>query len=57
VFLREGYAGYVTSCCVLVVVLITSFLPSVRWLEFPFFNGGTGALLQSQRGVLDLCAL
>jgi hypothetical protein len=33
VFLREWYVGYVTPCRVLVVVLITSFLPSVRGLS------------------------
>jgi hypothetical protein len=48
VFLREGCAGYVTLCRVLVVVPITSFLPVVRRLEFPLFIGGSGALLQSQ---------
>jgi hypothetical protein len=47
VFLREGYAGYVTHCRVLVVMQITSFLPSVKDLEFPLFDGGAGALLQS----------
>jgi hypothetical protein len=57
VFLRERYAGYVTPCSVLVVVPITSFLPSVRGLEFPFFDGGTGALLQSQWGSLGLCTV
>jgi hypothetical protein len=46
VFLREGYAEYVTPCRVRVVVTITSFLSSVRGLEFPFFDGGTRALLQ-----------
>jgi hypothetical protein len=30
IFFREGYAGNVTPCRVLVVVQITSFLPSVR---------------------------
>jgi hypothetical protein len=45
-FLKERYAGYVTPYGILVVVLITSFLPSVRELEFLLFNGG--ALLQSQ---------
>jgi hypothetical protein len=30
VFLREGYSGYVALCKVLVMVLITSFLSSVR---------------------------
>jgi hypothetical protein len=44
VFLREGYAG---ACRVLLVLPITSFLPSVRGLEFPLFDRGTGALLQS----------
>jgi hypothetical protein len=47
VFLREGYAGYVTPCGALVVVPISSFLPSVRGLEFLLFDGGSGALLQS----------
>jgi hypothetical protein len=47
VFFREGYAGYVTPCGALVVVPISSFLPSVRGLEFLLFDGGSGALLQS----------
>jgi hypothetical protein len=42
---------------VLVVVLITSFLSSVRRLEFLLFDGGIGALLPSQWGALGLCAL
>jgi hypothetical protein len=46
-FLREGYACYVTPCRILVVVLITSFLSSVRGLEFLFYDGGTEAFLQS----------
>jgi hypothetical protein len=50
VFLRQGYAGYVTPCRVLVGVAIASFLPSVRRLEFSLFDGGLGALLQSQWG-------
>jgi hypothetical protein len=37
VFLREGYAGHVASCRILIVVLIASFLPSVRGLEFLLF--------------------
>jgi hypothetical protein len=37
VFLREGYAGYLTPCTVPVVVQITSFLSSARRLEFPLF--------------------
>jgi hypothetical protein len=45
VFLRKGFAGYVTPCSVLVVVPISSFLPSVRGLEFLLFDGGTGAFL------------
>jgi hypothetical protein len=45
VLLREGYAGYVTTCRVLVVVLIVSFLPLVRGLEFLLFDGSSGALL------------
>jgi hypothetical protein len=57
VFLREGYTVYVTPCKVFVVVLITSFLPSGRRLDFPFFDGGTEALLQSQWDMLGLCAL
>jgi hypothetical protein len=59
VFLREGYARNVNHCRVLVVVQITSFLPSVRGLNFPLFDGGIGTLPQSQWGVLDLdlCAL
>jgi hypothetical protein len=51
VFLREGYVGYVTPCRVL-VVQITFFLPSVRALESLLFDGGTGALLQLQWGML-----
>jgi hypothetical protein len=47
-FLREGYAGYLIPCRILVVVLITSFIPSVRGLEFLLFDGGIGILLQSQ---------
>jgi hypothetical protein len=39
VFLREGYAEYVTACRVLVVALVASFLPSVRGLEFLLFDG------------------
>jgi hypothetical protein len=57
VFLREGCAGYITPCRVLVVVPITSFLPSVKGLELLLFNGGTMALLQSQWGALDLYAV
>jgi hypothetical protein len=57
VFLREGYAGYVVPCRILVMLWITSFLPSVRRLEFPLFDEGAGALLQSPWGVLGLCAL
>jgi hypothetical protein len=57
VFLREGYTGYITPCRVLAMVQITSFLPSVRGLEFPLFDGSTGALLQSQWDMLGLCAL
>jgi hypothetical protein len=57
VFLRERYAGNVTPCSVLVVLQITSFLPSARRVEFLLFDWGTGTLLQSQRGVLGLCAL
>jgi hypothetical protein len=45
VFLKEGYAGYVTPCRVLVVVLITSFLSPVRGLEFLLFEEGAGVLL------------
>jgi hypothetical protein len=57
VFLQEGVLGYVTSCRVLVVLPIISFLPSVSGLEFSFFDGDAGALLQSQLGVLCLYAL
>jgi hypothetical protein len=39
------------------VLQITSFLPSARRVEFLLFDWGTGTLLQSQRGVLGLCAL
>jgi hypothetical protein len=39
------------------MVQITSFLPSARGLEFLLFDGGVGTLLQSERGVLGLCAL
>jgi hypothetical protein len=57
VFLREQYVGYVTLCRVLVVVQITSFLSSVRELEFLLFDGDTGALLQLQGGALGVCVL
>jgi hypothetical protein len=39
------------------VLQITSFLTTVRGLEFSLFDGSTGALLQSQWGALSLCAL
>jgi hypothetical protein len=39
VFLREGYAGYVTPCGFLVVVPITFFFSSARELEFLLFDG------------------
>jgi hypothetical protein len=39
------------------MVPITSSLPSVRGLEFLLFDGSAGVLLQSQWGVLRLCAL
>jgi hypothetical protein len=42
VFLREGYAGYVTPCRVLVAVLITSLLPSRKGLELLVFDGAQG---------------
>jgi hypothetical protein len=45
VFLREEYAGNVTPYRVLVVVQITSFLPTARGLEFPPFDWGAGILL------------
>jgi predicted metal-dependent hydrolase len=57
VFLREGYAGYVTPCRVLVVVLITFFLSSVSGLEFLLFDGDTGSLLKLQWGALGLYVL
>jgi hypothetical protein len=57
VFHREGCAGNVTLCRVLVVVLITSLLPSVRRLKFPLFDGGAEAHMQLQWGALGLCAL
>jgi hypothetical protein len=57
VFVREGYAGYVALCRVLIVVLITTFLFSARGLDFQLFDGGIRALLQSQLGALGLCAL
>jgi hypothetical protein len=47
-FSREGYHGYVNPCRVIVVVTIISFLSSSRGLEFPLFDGDTGALLQLQ---------
>jgi hypothetical protein len=56
-FIREGYAGNITPYRVLVVVQFISFLPLVRGLEFVLFDGNTGTLLQSQWGVLGLCAL
>jgi hypothetical protein len=48
VFLRDGYAGYATPCRVLVVVHITSFLPSGRVLRFLLFVGGIGDFQQPQ---------
>jgi hypothetical protein len=57
VFLREGYAGYVIPCRVLVVVLITSFLPLKRGLEFLLFDGGVGILLLLQCSAVGLCSL
>jgi hypothetical protein len=42
VLLREGYAGYIAPCWILVVLQITSFLPSVRELEFLLFDGSPG---------------
>jgi hypothetical protein len=36
---------------------ITSFLPSVRRLEFLLFDEGVGALPESKWGVLGLCVL
>jgi hypothetical protein len=56
-FPQSGYAGNVTPSRVLVVVRITSFLPSVRGLEFLHFDRGVGIVLQSQWGMLSLCAL
>jgi hypothetical protein len=38
-------------------VQFTSFLPSVRELEFPLFDEETEALLQSQWGTLGVCVL
>jgi hypothetical protein len=57
VLLREGDAGYVAPFKVLVVLQITSFLPSVWGLEFLFFDECTGALLQSQWGGVGLCSM
>jgi hypothetical protein len=56
-FYTESYAGYVIPCRVLTVLPITSYFLSVRGLEFPLFDGGTGTLLHSQWGALGLCAL
>jgi hypothetical protein len=58
-FCIEIYASGVvcTPCKVLIVVPITSFLYSARGLEFLLFDRDAGALLQSQWGVLGLCAL
>jgi hypothetical protein len=47
VFLREGYAGYVTPCRILVVLQITSFLLSASQLEFQLFDGGMGTLMKT----------
>jgi hypothetical protein len=44
-------------CRVFIVVPITSFLSSVKGLEFLLFDGGIGVLLQSQWGVFGLCVL
>jgi hypothetical protein len=57
VFLREGYAGNVSFCRVLVVVQITSSLLSVRDLELLLFVGGVAILPWSQWEALGLCAL
>jgi hypothetical protein len=46
VFLREGYAGYATPCRVFAVLLITSFLSSVKKLEFLLFDVGAGTFLK-----------
>jgi hypothetical protein len=51
VFLRKWYAEFITLYRVLVVVMITSFVSSVRGLEFLFFDGSAGVLLQSEWGV------
>jgi hypothetical protein len=40
VFLKEGYAENITPGRVLVVMQITSFLPSVRELGFQLLDGG-----------------
>jgi hypothetical protein len=56
-FPQRGYTGNVTFSRVLVVVLITSFLPSVRGLEFLLLDGGMGTLQKSYWGMLSLCAL
>jgi hypothetical protein len=39
------------------VVPLFSFLPSVRCLEFPLFDGCAGALLNLHWRVMVLCAL
>jgi hypothetical protein len=55
IFLREGYAGNVIPCGVLVVVQITSFLPSAKGLEFLLFDGGSPTVAVGSAG--SLCTL
>jgi hypothetical protein len=52
VFLRKGYAGNVTLCRVLVVVQITSFLPSRKGLEFQVFDRVRQLLKRKDRTLL-----
>jgi hypothetical protein len=54
---QRGVCWKIIPSRVLIVVPLASFFPSVRGLEFPFFHGGTVALLQSQWGSLGLCTV
>jgi hypothetical protein len=57
VFLREGYAGYVTPGRVLFLVSITSFLSSGRGLKFQLFDGHKGSTAVTVRSVGSLCTV
>jgi hypothetical protein len=57
VFLREGYAGYITPYRVVVVVIMISFLSTAYGLEFLLFDGVAGTLLQLQCSAGSLCTV